>query len=140
MFRRSNFETILNKLKNTCNKSNCSYKHSSAIIHKNKVLSIGYNYHFNDISIHAEIHASKNYMKMYNCNNLKGVDIIVIRNNGEVNGDIKMSKPCIQCYKFLLNKGVRKIHYSTEQGDIKTYYINELTTEHVSSYYRRNID
>lgn len=139
MFRKNNFETILNKLKHTCNKSNCSYKHSSAIIHKNKVLSIGYNYHFNNISIHAEIDACKNYMKLYNCNDLKGVDIIVIRNNGDINSDIKMSKPCIHCYKFLSNKGVRKIYYSNENGEISSYYINDLKTEHISSYYRRNI-
>lgn len=126
---RNNY--IINELIQLSEKSNCNYKHASAIIKNEKVLSFGYNYHYNNISIHAEIDACKNFMKISKIKNLQGLDIIVIRSGNDKN--IKLSKPCLFCFKFLQEKNIRKIYYSDENGTIINSYTCDFKTNHICS-------
>jgi cytidine deaminase len=95
-------------LYNTAMKSNLIHKYSCAIILRNKILSIGYNYYkakswstdiyeCNKYSIHAEKHA---IMKIKNKNILKYCKIYIIKIK---NNDIEDGIPCPMCY-HLLNK------------------------------------
>lgn len=132
-----NTENIIRHLQNESQKSNCNYKHSAAIIKNNKLYSIGYNYFFNNISIHAEIDACKKFLYSNNKMSLNNCDLIVIRSQQNLK-KLKLSKPCIYCCKFLKEKGLRKIYYSDDNGNIVSEYINEMETNHKSSYAKCN--
>ncbi len=128
----NNNTTILTKLKELTSNSNCYYKHASAIIKGNNVLSYGYNFNKLSFSRHAEIDACINYLNNTKSKTLKGLDIIVIRSN---NDSIKSSKPCKYCIDFMRKKGVRKVYYSNENGDIVSEYTDSISSEHLSAYY-----
>lgn len=42
------------------------------------------------------------------------------------------SKPCLNCLKMLKKYGIRKIAYTSFDGTIKRYKVNQLKTEHQS--------
>lgn len=129
----SKLTNIIEKLKNLSFNSNCYYKHASAIIKGDKVLSFGYNSNKISFSRHAEVDACINYMYYTNEKSLKGLDLIVIRNNNK--NEIRNSKPCKYCLDFMVKKQVRKIHYSNEDGYLVSEYIDNLESEHISAYY-----
>lgn len=52
--------------------------------------------------------------------------LVVIRVNGS--GTICDSKPCSNCAELIKNYGIKKITYSTSDGDFITTNINNLTT------------
>ena len=130
-----NCENIIRHLQTESEKSNCNYKHSAAIIKNNKIYSIGYNYFSNNISIHAEIDACKKFLYTNKNVSLTNCDLIVIRSQQNLK-QLKLSKPCMHCCKFLKEKGLRKIYYSDTYGNIVSEYITELNTTHKSSLYK----
>jgi len=114
--------------------STCHYKHSAAVIKNGKILSMGINKFYNNISIHAEVDAVINYMKLYKKNNIKGLDLIVIRKSGN---SLSLSKPCSHCSKFLKQKNVRNIIYSNENGSLVKKQAIEFESSHICSYQKQ---
>ena len=130
-------ETIINTLKKNALNSSLHYKHSACILKNNKILSIGNNKYFKNIlieneivklSIHAEIDALfKNSNK-----NVKGLDILIIR-VGEKSCNLKNSRPCNSCIEKLKEKGIRKVYYSNDKGNIVYEFLENMPKLHDSS-------
>lgn len=121
------WQTIIDSLIKQTYKSDVFYKHSAAIIHKDKILSCGNNFRVKDASIHAEIDA---FIKLHNKKHSCGLDIIVIRSGKD---KLQYSRPCNHCIEFLKKKGFRKIYYSNEKGTIECEYITDMEQKHISS-------
>jgi cytidine deaminase len=107
--------------------SNIFYRHSSAIIYNNKILSYGINKVKNGMSIHAEMDAILNSKF-----DVQGLDMIVIR----YSNNIKNSRPCNHCIKNMKKKGIRKVYYSNEKEEIIYEYVEEMKEQHDSAVYK----
>ncbi len=107
--------------------SDIFYRHSSAIIYSNKILSYGVNKVKNGISIHAEMDAILNSKF-----DIQGHDIIVIR----YSNNMKNSRPCNNCIKNMKKKGIRKVYYSNDTGEIVYEYIEEMEEKHDSAVFK----
>jgi deoxycytidylate deaminase len=90
------------------------HKIAAIVVHKNNVLSVGYNRPFGDIphegtwSIHAEIDAVTKAFKVYPEYRLDGDLILYVARKGNKN-----AKPCEDCQKFLFDHRVREVYFST---------------------------
>lgn len=80
-------------------------------------------------------HAEENALEKYNSNIGIGgrkkiakrkLHIIVIRINK--NNEITESKPCSHCVEVMLSYGIRKVTYSTSNGDLVTESLNVIVT------------
>jgi len=49
----------------------------------------------------------------------QGADIYVVRVNNQ--GNFKMSKPCLMCDTALRHVGIKRIYYTTDNGDLEYY-------------------
>ena len=111
-------DDIINKLKTISKYSEIRNQHSSAVIYKNKILSIGINHFVNNISprstIHAEVDALFKYKKIKNY--YKNVELIVIRTNKT--SKLINSKPCSNCMDNIKKLNIKKIYFSNEFGAI----------------------
>lgn len=134
------FDNIINILKKNALNSALHYKHSACLLNKNKILAIGNNKYFKDIlienqlvklSIHAEIDAL--YKNKYS-KNIKGLDILIIRISDN-STNLKNSRPCNSCIEKLKQKGIRKVYYSNDNGEIVYEFIDNMPKIHNSSGY-----
>lgn len=48
------------------------------------------------------------------------------------NGKLGNSKPCVNCTRLIKQFKIKRVHYSTENGTIKTEKTYKLETDHVS--------
>ena len=105
--------------------------HIGAVIVKgNNVMSVGMNqnkshpiqseynihreFHIDDSCkhhLHAEMSAIVRIPKYVDLN---GAEIYIYRKNG--NDKIAMSRPCNACFNAIMDRGIKKIHYTTEYG------------------------
>lgn len=138
--RMSKFENVINILKKNALNSSLHYKHSACILKNDKILTIGKNKYFKNIcienetiklSIHAEVDA---LFKYYNKNfkNVKGLDILIIR-ICDKSCNLKNSRPCNSCIEKLKQKGIRKVYYSNDKGNIVYEFIENMPKIHDSS-------
>jgi deoxycytidylate deaminase len=63
---------------------------------------------FHQFSVHAEVEAV----------GAGAEELLVIRLRRD--GSLGNSKPCTSCVAYLIRQGVKKIHYSTDSGEIET--------------------
>lgn len=131
----SRFEDILHKLKKNALNSSLYYKHSACIFKNDKILTIGNNKYFKNLSIankiiklsiHAEIDALSKHKSV------KGLDILIIRVSDKSN-NLKNSRPCNACIDKLKKKGIRKVYYSNDKGNIVYEFIENMEKIHDSS-------
>lgn len=110
---------LLNKFQlkyliNQALRSEEKFKHGAIILDKKgNIISSGFNhkvdYYNHKFTIHAEIDAINKIIKnQYDLNNI----LIVIRINK--NNELKMSKPCKDCEKYIVMNKIRKVYYSSE--------------------------
>lgn len=108
-----------------CSKNSDHHSHrmGCVIVKGSRVLGIGWNmlrthpkspHEFK--SIHAEFMASLNAGR-----DIKGATAYVFRQ--QKNGTWAMAKPCDDCWKYLMNLGIKKVVYSFE-GTFKTEKLN----------------
>jgi deoxycytidylate deaminase len=102
------------------NKSNQKQKVGCIIFDKKKILSKGYNTSQKSIkklhpkfqrfpySVHAEVDAIIKARK-----DLKGSNILVVRINK--NNQLRISKPCSNCMKYIEYVGIRNIFYTIDR-------------------------
>lgn len=103
-------------------KSKLHFKIGVIIFKGNVILSRGYNKISHNRKLHPKfmkwlgsIHAEQDAILNANTS-LKGASILVIRINNIYN--LKNSKPCRYCMKYLQYVGIKKIYYSDKDGDI----------------------
>lgn len=60
---------------------------------------------------------------------MKGISIIVIRWNGI---KFKESKPCKYCCEYMKTLGIKKLHYSLDDGSIKSIKMKHFHSDHMS--------
>ena len=128
----SDLEYVLFRLKKMALKSNINFKHSATLINKN-FLCAGFNKpiiikHKINKSIHAEVDALCNYPFK---KQIKGMDMIVIRVNK--NNELRNSRPCNDCIFSLNKRGVRKIIYSNEYGNLVYEFVKDMPKLHACS-------
>lgn len=96
-------------------KSNMDHKHGSVIVYKNKIIAKGYNHHVNYYnhkhSMHAEIDAITKIKKIPI--DFSMCDMYVVRVSNESDAILKLSKPCKNCVKTILEFGIKRVYYST---------------------------
>lgn len=104
---------------------NCKRKHFSFILHKRKLVSIGWNnawythplakkFGHRFESTHSELAAIKNLQ--YPVSFLDKCRVVNVRVNRH--GLVLMSKPCPSCENMLKFFGVKEIWYSTNEGQM----------------------
>jgi tRNA(Arg) A34 adenosine deaminase TadA len=107
-------------------------KLASAIVIRNKIISIGINrkktdplqakYGKNDqaIYLHAELHAIKNALREISVEELKGCTLYVVRvkrpNPNSKKYVFGMAKPCCGCHKAIVEFGIKSIVYTTDES------------------------
>lgn len=135
--RTSKFENAINILKKNALNSSLHYKHSACILKNGKILAIGKNKYFKNISIENEriklsIHAEVDALFKHYNKNLKGLDILIIR-ICDKSCNLKNSRPCNSCIEKLREKGIRKVYYSNDKGNIVYEFIENMPKIHDSS-------
>jgi len=97
------------------------------IFDKKRVLSVGRNFKQRSIkklhpqyqkwkgSVHAEVDAIIKAKK-----DLKGSSMLVVRTNRF--NQFRMAKPCADCFKYIINVGIRRVFYSVDHYP----YIEEI--------------
>jgi len=131
------FENLINTMKKNALNSELHYKHSACILKKGKILTIGKNKYFKNIiienqSIKLSIHAEIDVLYKHSTKNLKGLDILIIR-IGENSKELKNSRPCNSCIEKLRERGIRKVYYSNDKGEIVYEFIENMPKIHNSS-------
>ena len=98
-------------------KSSMTHRHGAIIVHKNEIISSGYNYSTSylchDYSIHAEVSAITK-LKGKSKEFLSECELYVVRIAYLSNeGVLKYSKPCDRCKEAIEKFNIKKIYYST---------------------------
>lgn len=132
----SKFEEHIHLLKKIATYSSLTHKHGACLIKGGKICTFGYNRYIktdmvNDkcikYTIHAEIDALCK-MKL-----TKGMDILIIRLGNPKTEKLRNSRPCNSCIDKLTQRGIRKVYYSNENGDIVYEFLESMEKLHVSS-------
>lgn len=131
-----NIKRCFKLAKNASKFSDHKIKMGSVIIHKNKVISVGWNckksspiqkkynkyrsfenrvfdVDKHDNVIHAECMAVKNAIRQFN-GNLNKCSIFIYSTKKD--GSNRLSRPCRACMKMLKDNNIRNVYYLTENG------------------------
>ena len=106
----------LSKCARLAYRSDLTHKHGCVIVDKKTgdIISKGYNRnlrnHVDVCSLHAEMAAIKNAKK----NHLtKDCDMYIVRLRNSHTPELKYSKPCPHCFKYIIQSKINTIYYST---------------------------
>ena len=106
-------------------KSPMQHMHGAVIWKKGKIIGAGYNYHFaaptksqRKISIHSE----KDCLNGLRGDQIYGSDILAVRVTKT--GQLSHGAPCKGCRKLLRRKGVRKIWWFDNEGELTYTRLN----------------
>lgn len=113
-----------------------TYKIGAVLAIKGKVISRGFNsykthpkqklYNRNRTNFKEEaqpfMHAEMSAIQKLRTEELKNVEMYIYRTGKD--GKQKMCRPCAACMKAIKDKGIRVIHYTTNDG-IATEYLNK---------------
>jgi deoxycytidylate deaminase len=128
------FDNQIDSLRRVASRSPLNHKHGACLMTGNKIVSIGFNKYIrqdiiNDklvkFSMHAEMDA------LCKLDKVKGMDILIIRIGNDLK--LKNSRPCNSCINKLASRGIRKVFYSNECGNIVFEYIDDMEKIHYSS-------
>ncbi len=136
------FYDNIETLKKIAGNSPLQHKHSACLMKGDKIITMGYNKYLKEsiinnnivkFSVHAEIDAlCKLHKKL-----IKGHDILIIRiSNSNSCQYLKNSRPCNSCISKLKSKGIRKVYYSNEYGNIVCEFLENMMELHISSGHR----
>lgn len=128
------FDNHIDSLRRVASHSPLNHKHGACLMKSNKIISMGFNKYIrqdiiNDklvkFSMHAEIDA------LCKLDKVRGMDILIIRIGNDLK--LKNSRPCNSCINKLSSRGIRKVFYSNEYGNIVFEYIDDMEKIHYSS-------
>lgn len=120
-------EFFINKAAQVAYRSPCLHQHGAVIVNRNtdEILATGYNkmeMHYEHMfSLHAEVDAIRKVKKHVDLTN---AEMYVVR-IGPPCQPLKMSRPCTECEKFILKRGIGKVYYSW--GDCIDYGDKKFT-------------
>lgn len=132
------FSNNIESLREIAKNSNLLHKHGACLIQNDKIISYGYNKSIKEIiidnkmvkfSIHAEMNVLFNLKKINYTKNITDILIIRIGNSNK----LKNSRPCNSCIDKMIKKGIRKVYYSDENGNIKCEFVDSMLKLHISS-------
>lgn len=137
----SKLDEHIKVLRKIADHSALSNKHSACLMKNGKIFSLGFNKYIKrdkinnqdiKITIHAEIDA---LCKCKLGNKLvKGLDILIIRiGNCSKTSKLRNSRPCNSCINKLSQRGIRKVYYSNEYGEIVYEFTDNMPKIHMSS-------
>lgn len=90
-----------------------NHKHGAVIVHKKNIIAMGYNYHYCNHSIHAEV-AAIAQLKGREKNILSECEMYIVRiGTDKYNNALKYSKPCNSCQNYICKMSIKRIFYST---------------------------
>ena len=93
--------------------SNCETPMSATIVRGGQVLAVGRNQKgYRGASLHAEIDALRQLRRQKR--GPEGTDIHVFRFGA--NGELRMSKPCRECFVALRASGISRVFYHDSEG------------------------
>ena len=106
---------------------------AAAILYKNRIVSFGVNSYKShpfqlkyaknkdSICIHAENSAIRNFLRVYDEDKLKHAIMVVgrMKKTSSLEWVDGMSKPCEGCQRALATFGIRKVWYSTDEGNMQ---------------------
>lgn len=126
----------IDNLKRIAITSNVNHKHAAALLYnKTDIVTYAINKYIKKGIYFKTIHAEINLLHKIKNTKFSGLDIIVIRVN-ENSNKLLNSRPCNNCIDILKSKGIRKVHYSTSDGNIVIEYVQNMDKLHVSSWNR----
>lgn len=100
-------------------KSPMAQKHGCVIVHKNKLVSAGYNKlvePFGSYSVHAEVNALLKAKKILTKSELKQSKLFIVRiGTDNMDNPLKYSKPCKVCQELIDRLGIKIVFYSTSE-------------------------
>ena len=109
-----------------------THKHGAIIVHKDNVISSGYNFYIKGNSMHAEVSAISKINKKY-----KGIlnecDIYVVRiGPNSMDNPLKYSRPCLDCESTITKYNIKNkiIKYNDLSGEelLKKIFDDERET------------
>jgi deoxycytidylate deaminase len=132
------FYDKIQKLRKIAQNSPLQHKHSACLIKGNKMITMGYNKYIkesiiNNILVKFAIHAEIDALCKIDKKLIKGHDILIIRIS---RSHLKNSRPCNSCIEKLKSRGIRKVYYSNECGNIVCEFLENMTKLHDSSGHR----
>ena len=126
------------------NDDNSSYHHYSGIYKNGKILYLGSNHLRNSYnnecicwSTHAEMDVIHKVLKSYKLQSFKDIinlnsHVIVVIRFGK-DGSLKNSRPCNQCLETMVRYRIKKIMYSTDNGNVVSEKPENMEKLHTSS-------
>lgn len=137
----SKFQDQINILKKIAGYSTLTNKHGACLLIGNKIYTIGYNKYIrediiNDQLIKFTIHAEIDALCKVDNRLIKGMDILIIRLGNPRTNKLRNSRPCNACIEKLYQKGIRRVYYSDENGDIVYEFAESMPKSHISSGYQ----
>jgi deoxycytidylate deaminase len=129
---------VLRKIANHSNLIN--NKHGACLLKGNKMHSIGYNKYIrtdviNDQTVRFTIHAEIDALCKIDNKYTKGMDILIIRIGNAKTQKLRNSRPCNACIDKLIQRGIRKVYYSNQDGNIVFEFLHDMKKLHISSGY-----
>ncbi len=106
--------------------SNCETPMSATIIRGGSVVAVGYNRKgFRASSLHAEMDALRQLRRQKR--GPEGTDIHVFRFGAS--GELRMSKPCRECFLALQESGISRIFYHNSEGKQQIIKVSQADPE-----------
>ena len=138
----SKLDDHIKLLRKIADNSSLSNKHGACLMKNDKIFSLGFNKYIkrniiNNHDIKFTIHAEIDALCKLDNKIVKGLDILIIRiGNCSKTSKLKNSRPCNSCICKLEQKGIRKVYYSNEYGEIVYEFIQNMPKIHISSGHR----
>lgn len=137
-YKNSKLDESIEKLVKLASNSSIQYRHGACLLKGNKIYSFGINRFIrevclNDQMIKFTIHAEMDALYKLDNKNVKGMDILIIRVGRSLK--LRNSRPCNSCIEKMVQRGIRKVYYSNDKGEIVYEFIDSMPKLHVSSGY-----
>jgi len=110
-------------------KSKMKQRHGAVVVKGGEIIGSGQNYDYGlqiihgHWSVHSEVNAIDDCKR--NKKNIDGATIYVVRINPA--GELRNSKPCSNCARWIFANGIHKVFYSINPDEIQ-----QVTTEVIS--------
>ena len=106
-------------------KSPMQHMHGAVIWKKGKIIGAGYNYHLsapNPNNRQVSIHSEKDCLNGLRGDQIYGADMLAVRVTKS--GYLSSGAPCKGCRKLLRRKGIRKVFWFDDDGELSYTRLN----------------
>lgn len=125
----SRHESRIKQAIRVANASQYRWKHGAVVVRGGRVIGFAPNKFRNapevdaaNVTDHAEAAIIRELLKNYP--DLRGGVIYIARINKS--GDVRMSRPCVNCMKLIVDAGIKEIVYTNEVGGYSVEQIRSL--------------